>query len=296
MKTPAFYKNLTTARVATAPAFPGGRVHTGTLAGLLALLATLALSPAISMAADVAPSEAWERIRTSLFKGKAIDAGGDQFIELVTPARAEDAAVVPIAIRTRVPQDEQRYIRTMHLLIEKNPAPLAATFHLTPMVGRADVETRVRIEEYTPVRVVFEMSDGKLYMTSKFVKASGGCSAPAGKDAAAAAANLGKMKLSLPEAPKFDSPVLAQLMIRHPNSSGLAMDQVTRLYAPPHYVKRLEIKYGGKTIMSADTDISISENPNFRFYFLPKTEGELTVEATDSTDLVFNASVPVRMQ
>lgn len=239
-------------------------------------------------------SERWETIRAGLFKNREIHPDGDQLVELVTPGRAEDAAVVPISVRTKMPQTEQRYIRTMYLIIDKNPAPLAATFHLTPLAGRADIETRVRIEEYTKVRVVLETNDDKLYMTSQFVKASGGCSAPAGKDAAAAASNLGKMRLSLPDETRLDSPVLAQLMIRHPNSSGLAMDQVTRLYAPPHYVKRLEVSYAGKPVMTADTDISISENPNFRFYFTPKTEGELMVEATDSNDATFKTSLKVQ--
>ena len=84
------------------------------------------------------------------------------------------------------------------------------------------------------------------------------------------------------------------LMIRHPNASGLAMDQVTRLYAPPHYVKRIDIAYNGKKIMSADTDISISENPNFRFYFLPRQDGTLTVEAGDSTELSFRTTLQVK--
>jgi sulfur-oxidizing protein SoxY len=249
---------------------------------------------AVAAAATEAPSERWDKIRSGLFKDRKINAGGDQLVELAAPARAEDAAVVPISIKTKIPQNDKRYIKTMYLIVDKNPAPVAATFHITPAAGRADVETRVRIEEYTNVRVVVEMNDEQLFMTSQFVKASGGCSAPAGKDAAAAARNLGKMRLSLPDSPQLDSPVLAQLMIRHPNSSGLAMDQVTRMYAPPHYVKRLEVSYAGTTIMTADTDISISENPNFRFYFVPKKEGELSVVATDSNDLVFKTALQVQ--
>lgn len=82
-------------------------------------------------------------------------------------------------------------------------------------------------------------------------------------------------------------------MIRHPNASGLAMDQVTRLYAPPHYVRRIDISYNGKPVMSADTDISISENPNFRFYIRPQGEGTLTAEVVDSNELVFRTSLQV---
>ena len=75
----------------------------------------------------------------------------------------------------------------------------------------------------------------------------------------------------------------------------MAMDQVTRLYAPPYFVKHIGVAYDGKPLLSADTDISISENPNFRFYFVPKQDGTLTVEATDSQDASYKATLPVSM-
>ena len=236
----------------------------------------------------------WSKIRPGLFQERVIAADAAQIVELITPARAQDAAVVPIAIRTKVAQSPERHISRLYLVIDKNPAPLAAVFHMTPELGKADIETRVRIEEYTDVRVIVEMNDGSLHMTSNYVKASGGCSAPAGKDPAEAAAGIGRMKLALEQSGTLDQPQQVQLMIRHPNFSGLAMDQVTRLYTPPHFVKQLEVAYNGKRILSAETDISISENPNFRFYFVPRKEGMLTVEAIDSKDLSYRTSLAVK--
>ena len=54
----------------------------------------------------------------------------------------------------------------------------------------------MRINEYTNVRAIAETSDGELYMASRFVKAAGGCSAPALKDHEQAMARLGQMKLN----------------------------------------------------------------------------------------------------
>lgn len=266
---------------------------------LVLLAVMLALQAAAPVIAADEPArngpDNWQKMRPALFKDRSIAADAGQMVELVTPVRAEDAAVVPVAIRTRLAQSPDRYIKRLYLIVDKNPAPLAAVFNMTPESGRADIETRVRVEEYTDIRVVVEMNDDSLHMTSRYVKASGGCSAPAGKDPAAALAGIGRMKLTLEQAPQAGRPVLAQLMIRHPNFSGLAMDQVTRLYAPPHYVKRIDIAYGGKPVMSADTDISISENPNVRFYFVPKQGGVLTVEAIDSKDASYKATLPVTM-
>jgi hypothetical protein len=67
-------------------------------------------------------------------------------------------------------------------------------------------------------------------MTTRFVKASGGCSAPAGSDAAAALASMGKMAFRVDGDVRGTQPVLAQLTVSHPNHSGLAMDQVSRQF------------------------------------------------------------------
>jgi sulfur-oxidizing protein SoxY len=166
-------------------------------------------------------------------------------------------------------------------------------FHLTPDSGRADIDTRVRIEEYSYVRAIAEMNDGKLYMAMRYVRASGGCSAPAGKDQEAALARLGKMKFRLDNEVALNRPNLAQLMISHPNNSGLQMDQLTRHFIPARFVKKIDVTYSGKLILSAEVDFSISENPNFRFYFIPRESGELKAEVIDSSDLQFNSYIMV---
>ena len=88
----------------------------------------------------------------------------DGVITLDTPKRAEDAAIVPLAIRAQFPQTKERQIETIWLIIDNNPSPIAAVFHFTLESGRADIETRVRIEEYTYVRAIARTNDGKLYM------------------------------------------------------------------------------------------------------------------------------------
>ena len=123
-------------------------------------------------------------------------------------------------------------------------------------------------------------------------EASGGCSAPASKDALAANVNLGKMRIRVGESAGPGQPALAQLMISHPNDSGLAMDQVRRTYAPPHFVREVRVNRAGKPVMSAEVDFSISENPNFRFYFVPDGGvSGLEAKVVDNQDLEFLTTV-----
>ena len=258
------------------------------LACVILALGVAAAGAAQGQDASPADSAVWKKVHASMFGNASLEAA-DGVVTLDTPKRAEDAAIVPLAIRAQFPQTKERHIETIWLVIDNNPSPIAAVFRFTLESGRADIETRVRIEEYTYVRAVALTNDGKLYMAANYVKASGGCSAPAGKDALAAKANLGRMRLRVGDGVEAGRPAIAQLMISHPNDSGLAMDQVTRSYATPHFVRRVEVRYDGKPIMNADVDFSISENPNFRFYFVPTGEGELDAKVVDNQDLEFTA-------
>jgi sulfur-oxidizing protein SoxY len=265
------------------------------LIGGMALLTLAPLAQAQLKSGDNPDgNEVWQKVRASLFAARPIAVVGDDVLLLETPNRAEDAAIVPIGIKWRAPQSATQYVSKLYLLIDNNPSPIAAVFAFTPNSGRADVETRVRVDEYTHVRAVAETNDGKLFMATRFVKASGGCSAPPGKDQAAALASLGKMKFRVEGDVAAKKPVLAQLMISHPNNSGLAMDQATRQFTPAHYVRTVNVSYAGQPVMSADVDISISENPSFRFWFVPGTEGELKAEVVDSKEQRFSSALKVR--
>ena len=266
---------------------------------LIAAASVLALSGAGSASAQLRSgdnpeaSENWQKIRGSLFKDRPIRTPADDLLSIEAPNRAEDAAVVPIAIRTAGTSGNP-HIRKVWLVIDNNPSPLAATFDFRARSGRSDIETRVRVDEYTFVRAIAETDDGKLHMSTRFVKASGGCSAPPGKDQAAALASLGRIKMRVEGDVVPNRPVLAQLMISHPNDSGMAMDQLTRQFTPAHFVRQVNVSYGGEPVLSADLDFSISENPNLRFWFVPTGEGELKAEIVDSKDLRFESGLKLR--
>ena len=113
-------------------------------------------------------------------------------------------------------------------------------------------------------------------MTGRFVRAAGGCSAPASKDAAAALAALGQMKVRWYEGEGGASGRReAQVMLRHPNYSGLQRDQMTQLYIPPHFVDTLEVRQGDELLFAMSGGISISEDPTFRFAYEDAGAGEL---------------------
>lgn len=235
-------------------------------------------------------TDEWAALKATIFGEKSISVSS-KIIELDAPFRAEDAAVVPISIRSKILQVPEKYIKKIYLLIDKNPTPVAGIFSVSQKVGKADIETRIRLEEYTYVRAVAELNDGSLHMDHKYVRASGGCSAPAGKDQQAALARLGKMKLRAEKNLATGKPAMAQVMVSHPNFSGMQMDQVSRLYVPPRFVKKIDVFHGDEQLLSAKLDFAISENPSIRFFFVPSGGDELTAKILDSKNEAFEKTI-----
>lgn len=260
---------------------------TRTIAAALLLGLATAFGVAASASAQEATNAEWLSLKKDVFGDREIVTGEGK-IELEAPIRAEDAATVPLTVR--MPADFAKNVTALTLVIDKNPSPIVATFKYGEAAGTGDrmLSTRVRIDQYSDVRAIAETSDGKLYMTAKFVKASGGCSAPASKDAEEAAKSLGRMQVKTAVNKDTDGLTQeAQVMIKHPNNSGLQMDQLTGLYAPAHYVNKVEVKTGNAVVFSMEGGISISEDPNFRFSYRGSPSDVMAVKAEDSNGNVF---------
>jgi len=223
-----------------------------------------------------------EVLKPQYFSGKTIS-DGQNVIQLSSPIRAEDPALVPVKVTANFPQSKNKYIKRLLLLIDNNPVPFVGEFEFTPDSGKADIAMRVRVNSYSYIRAIAEMNNGDLVMVKNYVKASGGCSAPVGADYDAAMLRLGKMKFRLDSDLQAGKPTMAQLLISHPNLTGMQMDQVTRFKRKSHFIKQIKVSFDGKAILTAKTDIAISSDPNFRFYFVPKKKGELKAEFTDTS-------------
>lgn len=237
--------------------------------------------------ADSSPE--WDKLREHIFPRRTLVADGS-VVQLHAPLRAAYGASVPVRIVSKLAQRPDRYVRRVVLVVDKNPSPVAAMLELTPEVGQADFETRLRVDEYSHVRVVSELSDGTLHTDSRYVKTSGGCSAPPNRDALHL---IGRTMLKVPAPVKMNEPNAADVTVVHPNDTGFELNQTTVMFIPPHFVRSIKVSYAQRRIFDADLDFSISENPTWRFHFVPREPGELRAEVTDSKDGHFFGTLAV---
>jgi sulfur-oxidizing protein SoxY len=253
------------------------------------LLIALQLAPGHTSATAPETYDPWPGLVQDIFDNRAMEDGAG-VLAIEMPYRAEDAAIVPVTLRTTLPAGDARRVVAITLVIDQNPAPMAARFELGQDSSVSQISTRVRVNNYTDVHAVAELSDGKLYVTKTYVKASGGCSAPAAKNADEAQGKLGQMRFrqftKSSEGPASGARE-AQIMVGHPNNSGLQMDQVTQLYVPAFFVNELQVSQDDKLILKMVGGISISEDPNIRFTYVPDGAKRVHVEAKDTEGHLF---------
>jgi sulfur-oxidizing protein SoxY len=105
--------------------------------------------------------------------GKAMDKGR---ISIDLPEIAENGNTVPLQVTVESPMTDKDYISDILVVADGNPRPGIATFHLTPLSGKATAATRIRLQTTENIIVVAKTSDGKFFTDRKQVKVTiGGC-------------------------------------------------------------------------------------------------------------------------
>ena len=146
---------------------------TPTRRGMLALAAggvAISLLPRPASAQLAAPTQAAiDRIRGSRTPQEGR-------ITLRLPPIAENGNTVPMTVSVESPMTAADHVKTVYVFADKNPTPDVAIFHMTPAMGRASADTRIRLGQTQDVVAVAEMSDGTLFMARAEVKVTiGGC-------------------------------------------------------------------------------------------------------------------------
>jgi sulfur-oxidizing protein SoxY len=256
------------------------------LAGLFLALSVLAVR-ADDPDSAAARESRWLDLEKALFDGKT--AAPDSLVVLEAPTRAEDAALVPMTITLKEPEK----VKALYLVIDDNPSPVAAHFVFGPAADPRVVKMRVRVNSYTNVHAVAVLQDGSMVEDAKFVKASGGCSAPMSGTDKEAMEGMGEIRLKFASGATPGVSSNVKLMVRHPNFNGMQMNQVTQLYTPARYIDKIVVKAGERLVFDLTTGISLATDPVLSFGMVPPSAGQATVEVHDSENGVWSQAFSV---
>jgi sulfur-oxidizing protein SoxY len=129
---------------------------------------SLVLLPAAALADDALQAAIREQVGDA-----AVEDGG---VALRVPAVAENGGQVPVTVAVESPQTAERHVAAIHLFATRNPTPGIATFRLTPLLARAEVQTRIRLAEDQRIVAIAQMSDGAVRRAAAEIRVTtGGC-------------------------------------------------------------------------------------------------------------------------
>lgn len=234
----------------------------------------------------------WPVVKEAFFANRDIQEV--DFLKIDAPRRAESGAQVPVTYSYDKAAANGVVIKKIYSIVDANPIPMTATYHLSDMLGNFQLSTRVRYEMDSFIHIVGEDESGKLYMAKREIRAAGGCGGMVENDEATIRAAAGKIKLKVDEPVKFGSPAAATFNIRHIMRTGLQRDLVSQGYVPAFYINKAAITYNGKPVMTIDVGVGTAEDPYFKFDFVPDAPGQLEVIATDNEGKSFTQVIEVK--
>ncbi len=139
-----------------------------------AALATAALAELWPVAAEASPRDAKARL-AELTKGAELQNGR---ITIDLPALTQDGKRTRIRVAVASPMTEADHVTALHILAERNTVPNVATYRFSPLSGRCEITTRIRVAKSQTIIVAAEMSDGSAYVAKarcKVARGAGGC-------------------------------------------------------------------------------------------------------------------------
>jgi sulfur-oxidizing protein SoxY len=122
--------------------------------------------------ASAAAKEAADSI-AQFTDGKTAEKGK---VSIELPEIAENGNTVPLSVSVDAPMAADNYVSEVIIVADGNPNPGLATFHFSPLSGKAEACTRIRLAATQNIIAVAKTSKGEFFTNQKLVKVTiGGC-------------------------------------------------------------------------------------------------------------------------
>lgn len=99
-------------------------------------------------------------------------------VNILLPTLTQDGKRTRIQVLVDSPMTDDDYVKHVHILAERNTEPEIASYHFSPMSGKCEFVTRLRVAKSQTIMVGAEMSDGSFYLAKarcKVARGAGGC-------------------------------------------------------------------------------------------------------------------------
>lgn len=203
-------------------------------------------------------------------------------IDITAPSRAENGAIVQVAVHSRIPNTE-----AIAIFVEKNPTALIANTMFSHG-AQANMVTRIKMAETSDIKAIVKVGN-RYFTTSKKVQVlENGC----GGTSSANEAFKSSMKIRAKQL-KGQKAVQVKAIITHPMHTGRGEDESGQLI-PAHFVQHITVKHLNQPTVEMQLGTGIAKNPYLTFHLAEAQLGDaIVVEWQDNLGRTGSASTQV---
>jgi sulfur-oxidizing protein SoxY len=209
------------------------------------------------------------------------------------PTLSEDPGAVPLQISVNHPTEEDHFIRSIEVRLDRDPVPFKGKFLFTPANGGAAVAFQMRSGTGGALKATAECSrHGRFVSTKEIRVAEGGCAGPpdATRD------RLGNPRIRVPEPIRAGEVIQVRVKVDHNSYTGLVLKNGKYVReAPEFYVKQMLVSFDDRPVSEFQMTSAVSANPLIRFPFKVTRSGALRVVFINSEGQRWEASQILRL-
>ena len=195
----------------------------------------------------------------------------EQGLILEMPLVSEDGSAVPITVKLDHPMTDDRYITSIRILAQGNPNAEVVDFYLTPALGRAEVSSRIRVNESQRIWAVATNNQGEAWISYHDIRVTvGGCLMTAEDNSSVA---LSQPRIALPRSFSAGQPAEIRTLVTHPMETGLR-EGPDGSVLPKRLVERFVVTLDNETALEVHLHTAVSANPYLRFFLAPQSSAQ----------------------
>lgn len=224
---------------------------------------------------------------------------------LQLPVVTTNGAKVPVVVEMAHPMELGHYITSVHVVNERDPVPSKGVFHFTPANGQVYVAFQARLDQgVSEVSVTAECNLHGRWSSTRSInipEGAGGCAGAAPLPGRTVGPEILPPRIRIPQLVKqggirAGEIIEIQLLIRHPNRTGLAGRNGKFVQiSEPFYLQEMEVFYGPKRVSWFAMTSALSDDPFITFRLRVGREQPLRVLLTNSRGQQFEATHQIRV-
>jgi len=192
-------------------------------------------------------------------------------IDITAPSRAENGAIVQVAVNSHIPNSE-----AIAIFVDKNPTALIGNTMFSRGAS-ANMVTRIKMAETSDIKVVVKAENRYYTASKKVIVLEGGC----GDATSANEPFKSRIKIHAKQL-KGSTAVQVKAIIMHPMHTGRGKDSSGKLI-PAHFVQLASVRLNDQPAVDMQLSTGIAKNPYLTLHLDDAQLGDtVTVEWHDN--------------